>query len=424
MNMPNSPEAERALLGSVILSNHLASQAVAALRPEDFYSPVNRDIFLAIAELENSEIDALTIREAMKGHGKKLDLPYCSSLIVGLPNMARLDPYIAILKSQSALRRLMKVAAQLEARASEGDDPIELANETLTEIEEIQRRIGSASKTFRSIQELDSEVGAVYERLHRGDSTAIPTGFESLDQATRGGIHQGELWVIAAITGRGKSSWALNAARMQGERGIGAAIVSREMSDFENYVRLQSPMSNVAVWKVRTGMWPDDYNRLQEIRPFVARLPLWINSSTSNIFEIRSQVREIVKSQGVKTLFIDYLQLLNCSDNAKQSTRAQEVATVSRVLKEIAMDNQIGVFALAQFNRYANHNERPEIHHLAESSGIEKDASVVLILDMPERKENEREWDCTMRIAKHRNGPLLSLAYRYSGDTLTFSEAA
>jgi replicative DNA helicase len=196
------------------------------------------------------------------------------------------------------------------------------------------------------------------------------------------------------------------------------------MSEFENYIRVLAGASQVPVWRVKPGMFPDTYYSLQEWRPFTATLPIWINTKTSNIFEIRSQVRELVRTKAIRSLFIDYLQLLSVSPDSKMSSRAQEVATVSRVLKEIAMENQIAVFALAQFNRYAAHGEQPELHHLAESSGIEKDASLVLILDMEKQKDKDPTRECEMRIAKHRNGPCLSLKYRYRGDVLTFEEAA
>jgi replicative DNA helicase len=178
------------------------------------------------------------------------------------------------------------------------------------------------------------------------------------------------------------------------------------------------------MWKVKPGMYPDTFQALTEWRQPVSELPIFMNSSTANIFELRPLVRDLIRTQGIRSLFIDYLQLMSVNVETKNNTRAQEVATVSRVLKEIAMENQIGVFALAQFNRGGAHNEHPELHHLAESSGIEKDASLVLILDMPQQKEMEANRPCTMRIAKHRNGPLLSLDYVYRGDILTFQEAA
>lgn len=431
MNLPHDAESERALIGSILITNHLAGRLISELQPDDFYSVTNRQIFTAIVGLSesSSEITSVTIAQYLRATGEIAEngllriVSSCSRItadvIIGSP-----APYIKSLKEKATLRRIFQAAESAKARIDDGEGSQEVLRLLEDSVSEIRQRAGVMGSAFRSMSDVMRETEAQLDRLKNGDSSAVPTGFKALDQTTRGGIQPGDVWVIASLTGRGKSSWALGAARYQAEQGIPVAVVSREMSDYENSARMLSAVSQVPAWKIDCGLQPPIHSWLMEWVPHLAGLPMWINSRTGNIFEIRTQIKELVKRQGVRALFIDYLQLMGVTLETKNNTRAQEVATVSRVLKEIAMENQIGVFALAQFNRMGAHNDLPELHHLAESSGIEKDASLVLVLDMEKPQEGQSTRGCTMRIAKHRNGPLLSLAYRYRGDILSFEEAA
>lgn len=426
-SLPHSAEYENLIVGAILVNPFLFAKVVAELTTEDFYTLNARQVFQTMIQLDAESVDLseTTILHHLKSQKANYDIAYIVTLQHGVPVMTSdIRGYIAALKKKTALRRLLKLGSSIAEAAQETNDPLELLDDAEQSILEIRKRIGSVNQGFRSFEEIDVDAGEIIERLHKGESLAVPTGYKSLDRATRGGNQPGDVWVIASLTGRGKSSWALGAARQQAVAGIPVAFISKEMSEFENYTRVLSASSGVPAWRIKPGMFPDTYYSLQEWRGFTSTLPIVLNCGSGNLFQLRGQVRDLVRNKGIKSLFVDYLQLLNFGADTKLSSRAQEVATVSRVLKEMAMEHQIAVFALAQFNRYAAHGERPEIHHLAESSGIEKDASVVLILDMPEQKPNEPDRECEMRIAKHRNGPCLSLKYRYRGDILTFEEAA
>lgn len=423
MNLPNAEQEERMINGALMINPELIAQA--DLPAEDFYWPSSRYTYQAICALreEGEEITPPTI------HYRTQDLGHPVSVtdLIGMLNDARavtsIRKQVEIVREKALKRRIARVTMALNAGALNGEQGLDLIQKGEEALEELRRGLGGALRGFRTLKEIDLEAGEYYDKLRRGESNAIPTGFQQLDEATRGGIHPCDVWVVASLTGRGKSSWAIGAARWQAEQGHPVAFVSGEMADIENYTRLLCGAAGVAMWKVKPNMWPDTYQILNEWRAPVSDLPIFINSETASVRELRPLVKEIVKVRGVKTLFVDYLQLLSVG-NEWSDRRAQEVAAVSRSLKQIAMENKIGVFALAQFNRLAAYGERPELHHLAESGGIEKDASLVLILDMNEQKDGEVERLCTMRIAKHRNGPLLSLKYRYRGDTLTFWDAA
>lgn len=419
MNLPNAEQAERAIIGALMINPVLIGQA--DLSANDFYWPGIRECFKAIAGLieETGDIDPVSIHHRTELTGHVVSVLEISNMLDAARGLTSIRAEVEIVKEKARKRRIAKLTAALQAGALNGECSEDLIKQGEQALEEMRQELGARRGAFRSLKEIDVEAGQQYEKLRRGESTAIPTGFNQLDYTTRGGIQPGDVWVVAALTGRGKSAWALQAARYQGEQGIAVGCVSREMGDVENYTRLVCGAASLAMWKVRPGMFLDTYEALTEWRRPISELPIFINSRTSNVNELRMLVRELVKTEKIKTLFVDYLQLM---EGGQSATRAIEVAAVSRTLKQIAMDNQISVFALAQFNRMANHGDRPELYHLAESGGIEKDASLVLILEMNEQKDGEVVRPCAMRIAKHRNGPLMSLKYNYRGDTLTFEE--
>lgn len=418
--LPNEPEAERAVLGGIILENVLMSQAMAHLEPNDFYNKLNQKIYIRMCELSECSVDIDAITICQNGIGSQVR--YVADLTYGLPRALNLVNYIKILKDKSATRRFIRLSAEIEARAMDGDDVVSLAAHIDAVTSDIRKGAGIAGGAFRSFSEVAKEASATYEALHRGVSHCAPTGFASLDRATRGGIHPGDVWVVMALTGNGKSSWLLNAARHQGEKGIPSAIVSREMSDFENFARIHSSISGVAAWKIQPGIWPEDFHRLNDTCHVLSNLPIWINSRTGSVYELKQQVKDLVKNHAIRVLYVDYLQLMSAS-SGKTSTRAGEVEAISRTLKEIAMEHQIGVVSLSQPSREGARAPKVKASHNRESSAIEDDASVVLVIDMPEDREGLSEWECTMRIDKHRMGPKLSLSYRYNGQTLTFSES-
>jgi replicative DNA helicase len=223
-------------------------------------------------------------------------------------------------------------------------------------------------------------------------------------------------------------------------RGIPVGIVTAEMSDWEVMMRMLADIAKVPAWTIQTNVLREEqFERLEQGLVKLAGQPLWIDDRTTNIYEIRARVKSLVravipKSQPIQdrkfVLFVDYLQLLEVKSEDFSRfvmTRAQEVAKVSRVLKKLAKELNIWIFALAQFNRTANAKDetgqvRPEIHQLAESSGLEKDADLVGIIDMPEYIPGQAEREVALRIGKNRNAPPLSLPYIFNGDYMNFRE--
>lgn len=430
--LPSSPDAERAILGAIISDNALIEQAIALTKPSDYYVPSHRWIFTAMLALRErgSEINAVLIGEELKkqGHDPMGEGLYSSmaDMQFGVPRTSSIAQYAEIVIGKAQLRSIIRAAYQIaEAALDEEDDAAVIAERATSMMMQIERARHIESD-FRPFSEVAIEASSLYEQMHRGVSQAIPTGYASLDQVTRGGIYPGEVRVIMAKTGDGKTANALGSAKFQAAMGIPVGIVSLEMSDLENFFRIHSAMSGVAAWKIKAGIWPDDFHRLQDTIHLPGELPIWVasNARLASIYELRRQVVELVQEHKIRVLYVDYLQLVEAMTDKKNSTRALEVSTITRTLKMLAKELQIGVVELSQPSQEGAKSGKVKTIHNRESTAIGNDADIVIVIDMPEDRENMSGWECTMRIDKHRNGPKMALKFWYDGNTLSFSEDA
>jgi replicative DNA helicase len=424
--VPHDPEAERVVCGLILRNNVHRDEAMSLLSIDDFYVPSCRRFFAAVCEMEGLPIDYVTVANHFRANSELESIggmSFLTGLTYGLPDLPLIKRYATQILEKSLKRRLIKFSNSLTAICLEDEEDAQThLLWAQASLDEISARANVSGGDFKPFFEVSKEAREYYDKCLSGVQMGLATGFPSLDRATRGGIHPGQLWVISALTGKGKSAWMIGVARHIAAHGQMVGIVSREMSGLENFIRAHSAISGVAVWKIAPNMFPTSHQNLVDTIDDVAELPIFINTDTSNIYDIRAKVKRLVK-QGAAVLFVDYLQLLTAQSGSRQQTnRTQEVAACARVLKEIAMDLQIGVVALAQFNRGAANSERPELHQLADSSEIEKASDITLILDMDAPQEGEAVRNCSMRIAKQRNGPEMSLKYRYDGNLLVFSE--
>lgn len=425
--LPNSLEAEDSLLGAVMFDNSLVDEAIALVRPEDFYTPSRRVVFEAMISLaaKGSKIDITTLKVELEST-KNLERAGGVTALAGLYGLyvavVSVKDYANIVRSKALYRKIYKQALSIARNAlDESDEAGALVEAATTAMMQIER-YGSVESDFRSFSEIAVDASELYEQMYKGESRAMPTGYASLDQATRGGIYPGEVRVIMATTGSGKTAWALGAAKHQASMGIPVAFVSLEMSDIENFFRIHSAMSGVAAWKIKGGIWPHDYQTLQETIRLPGDLPIWMASSSrmANVYEMRRQVKEIVIKHKIRMLYVDYLQLAEAM--MEKGTRALEISTVTRILKLMAREFQMGVCELSQPSQEGAKSGKVRTIHNRESTAIGNDADIVIAIDMPEDRENLDEWECTQRIDKHRNGPKMALKYWYHGPTMTFSE--
>lgn len=284
-----------------------------------------------------------------------------------------------------------------------------------------EKDLAAGETGFVFMDELKDRVDAVYQDLFDGVSYAVPTYFERIDREILDGFSKGDLHIVCGFTGQGKSALALNFALRQAKAGHCVGVVSREMSAIENVIRLQASDASVPRWKIKSQMFEQTLNELRANLETMAGLPMAFNTSTDNVEDLRPQIKQAVEERGMAIVYVDYLQLMHSSKNA---SRAEEVATVSRTLKLIAMENNIPVVALCQFNRGAVSASKFDLlSFLKESSGIEQDASSIVYVQFQKTDVPVKEKDGLVTILKNRNGaPFAEIQMTYQGETFTFKE--
>lgn len=322
-------------------------------------------------------------------------------------------------KSASLKAFLLSEAASLALR-SDAAAP-ELLESLRRIVEHADSEYRTVADDFVMIADLVPQVKTVLDDLHAGTNYSLSTGFSEFDRQILDGFSKGDLHVIAGSTGSGKTALALNIALNQAKSNNLVGLVSREMSSTENIIRLLCSDTATERWKVRRAMFDDTYaTLLGTLRDKFRPLPFAINTATTSVQMLRPQVKRWVEQKGLTALYVDYLQLL--ASDARHNSRADEISTVSRTLKLIAMENNIPVVALCQFNRGANNADDFDLlGYLKESSGIEQDASTVTHIKI-ERSESPRK-AASLRVLKNRNGATMhTVELDYDGPTFTFRE--
>ena len=427
-SIPHNLEAERALLGSILLDNSSLNFALEILGKDDFYSEAHRITFekmSAISE-KNRAIDLVTLSEELAKEGlleKSGGAAYLSALTDGVPigTTAAMGEYCRIVKEKSTIRRLISSSNNVIARCMEGsDDPealIDLAQSQVFEIAE--QRVQSGFATVRDI--VKTSFGKIDVLFDRGQQvTGIETGLEDLDNMTSG-LQPGELIVIAARPSLGKTALALNIAAhaaIKGRKVVG--MFSLEMSKESLVIRLLCSEARIDSHKLRTGFSSrEDWNRMTPALGRLSEAPFYIDDTPAlSIMQIRAKARRMKAEKGLDLLIVDYLQLI--SGPSKSENRTQEVAYISRNLKSIAKELKVPVVALSQLSRAPEQRtgaagQRPQLSDLRESGSIEQDADVVIFIyrekkpveEEPEAGEESAQGGSETRliIGKQRNGP-------------------
>ena len=423
--IPQSPDAERALLGSILLDNTALNYATEVLIPDDFFSTAHRYVFekmIALSEM-GRVIDVVTLSEEMKKTGlldKVGGASYLSGLTDGAPigTMSAVEEYCRIIKDKSTVRQLLNASDNVIARCLSGREDseklIDLAQGQIFEI--AQRGVPSGFSTVREI--VKTSFGKIDVLFDRGQRvTGIETGLEDLDNMTSG-LQTGELIVIAARPSLGKTALALNIAAhaaIQHRKMVG--MFSLEMSKESLVVRLLCSEARIDSHKLRTGFSSrEDWNRMTPALGRLSDAPLYIDDSPAlSIMQIRAKARRMKAERGLDLLIVDYLQLITVHEQFK--TRNDEVAYVSRNLKSIAKELKVPVLALSQLSRApeSRPGQRPQLSDLRESGNIEQDADVVIFI-FREKRAAERGQEgaeepaqggseTRLIIGKQRNGP-------------------
>ena len=438
-SLPANVEAERAILGAILLDNLSFNEAAEHLQSEDFSLDSHRRIYARMVELMDSSrpIDLITLVEELDRH-KELqaigDVGYISGLIDGVPDRPSIEHYIKIVRDKALLRGLINTASSAIARASEQSD---LAEEILNDTEAAilglsEKRIG---RGFLGIQEIIKEsFGSVDALLQRGQRiTGLATHYTDLDEMTSG-FQPSDLIIIAARPSMGKTSFAMNIAEnvaIDDQKVVG--VFSLEMSREALLLRMLCSRARVDAHKMRTGsLWREDMQKVTHAMEELAHAPIFIDDTPGiALSEMRAKARRLQQAQGSLSLIVvDYLQLMS-GGGRRYENRTQEVSAISRGLKGIAKEMKVPVVALSQLSRApesrGSGDHRPQLADLRESGSIEQDADVVAFIFREEvYKPDEPELDgiAELIIRKQRNGPTGTVKMAFIKSSTRFESLA
>jgi replicative DNA helicase len=422
--VPHNLEAERALLGSILLDNSALNLALEGVGKDDFFSEAHRITFekmIAISE-KNRTIDLVTLSEELAKEGqieRAGGAAYLAALTDGVPigTSVAVSEYSRIVKEKSIVRRLINASNNLISRCLEGtDDPdtlIDLAQSQVFDIAE--QKVTSGFTNIRDI--VKSSFGTIDDLLDRGQRvTGIETGFVDLDNMTSG-LQPGELVVVAARPSLGKTALALNiAAHAATKHRKTVGLFSLEMSKESLVIRLLCSEAETDSHRLRSGFSSrEDWNKLTRALGRLGDAPLFIEDTPAlSIMQIRAKARRLKMERGLDLMIVDYLQLV--SGQGRFENRTQEVSYISRGLKSIAKELRVPVLALSQLSRAPEQRlgQRPQLSDLRESGSIEQDADVVIFIFRQRKaaEEGEAEGEVDRRgvemkliVGKQRNGP-------------------
>ena len=415
--LPHSPEAEKSVIGSMIMDREAIRAAAEILRGEDFYQSQYGIIFDTIVELcnEGRPVDLVTLQERLREKGlpeEISDMEYARDLLDAVPTSANIRYYAQIVGDKALLRRLIKACGEVSDSCylqQEGTDAIlETSEKKMFEL--FQRKDVS---DYVPIRQIVLNVVDNIEKASRtqGNVTGLATGFVDLDYKTSG-FQPSDLILIAARPSMGKTAFALNIARhMAFKGGATVAIFSLEMSKEQLVSRMLSMESRVDSQSLRTGdLRDEDWTKLVEGADVIGRSNLIIDDTPGiTVAALRSKCRKYKLEHDLGIIFIDYLQLMSGSGRGGDS-RQQEISDISRALKAVARELQVPVVALSQLSRAVEQrpNHRPMLSDLRESGAIEQDADVVMFIyrDDYYNKDTEKKNIAEIQIAKQRNGPI------------------
>lgn len=430
---PQDIEAERSVLGALMLDKNAIIQVADLINADDFYSPAHGKIFEAIIELfeKNEPIDVLSVTNKLKEKNLLKEIGgsgYLTDLINGVPSAAHVSYYAKLVKHKKVFRELIGTSAEITEKAFDaGEDAEEL-------LDEIEQKIFSISKKSRpqNFVLVKDELKSAYERiekLHQGEKglRGVTTGFDDLDHYLSG-FQPSDFIILGARPSLGKTSFCLDVARnaaTKTQAPIG--IFSIEMSKDQVIDRLIAAEAQVPLWKLRTGRLSEEieFEMIQEALDRLSKANIFIDDTPSpNIIQIRSMARRLQAERGLGLLIVDYLQIIqprNYTDNMVSA-----MTEISRGLKSLARELQVPILAAAQLSRAVEQREVkiPRLSDLRESGSLEQEADVVLFIYRKDRDRldaaPEEQNNVEIIIAKHRNGPLGTVNLKFDSEKASF----
>jgi replicative DNA helicase len=419
---PHDLDAERAVIGAMLVSETAVAVVAERLAAEDFYSEVHRIIYGAMMRLysRGEPIDQLTLTNELRSVNEFERIggrPYVFQIVESVPTAANAGRYADIVRGKALLRAIIDVGSRITEDAFREPEDV---SEALDSAEQLV--YGVSNRTLRErlapVSELAPGALEMIQRLYEqeGEVTGVETGFEDLDRLTTG-FHKSDLIILAARPAMGKTALSLNAIwHASGEKKMPVAIFSLEMSKEQLVQRLISQTTRIPAQALRSGnVKAEDWPKLVRGVAEVSRAPIWIDDTAGvTLMEIRAKVRRLASQLNVagemplSLVVVDYLQLMVGQGNRAEN-RQQEIAEISRGLKVLARDLDVPVLAIAQLSRAveARHDKRPLLSDLRDSGAIEQDADMVMFLYRDEyyNSESDDKGIAEVIVGKHRNGP-------------------
>jgi len=430
---PQSIDAEKALLGSLMLKPDGIHEVTDIVSGDSFYVEKHRVIFRAMIDLATAgnPIDLLSTANRLKEVGnleKSGGNSYLADLVSAVPTSANLKYYAEIVQKKAMMRALIEASADIGElgydESREIDDLLDTAEKRIYEV--------TSSPTLRKFIAIGDTLSEAWERfdnLHKGEHElrGIPTGFASLDNVLAG-FQRSDLIILAARPSMGKTALALDIARQTAiNHGTPVGIFSLEMSSQQLVDRMLAAEARVDAWKLRTGKIDSDeeFERIRDAMEKLSKAPIYIDDQpASNALIMRSVARRLKRENGIGLLIVDYLQLMTSTAGRSADSLVQQVTEISRSLKTLARELDVPVLALSQLSRaIETRRGRPRLSDLRDSGSIEQDADVVMFIHNEDRyKENTEEKSnvTEILIEKHRNGPTGKVELYFDAKRATF----
>jgi replicative DNA helicase len=418
---PQNIEAERSVLGSLMLDKDAIIKVANLIRIGDFYKDDHNMIYEAMVELyeKREPIDVLSLSNRLE-EKNQLDKvggsSYLTSLVNSVPSSSNVEHYAKVVQKKSTLRKLITASGEItEMGYKESEDVEKILDEAEQKLFSVSQKY--IKQDFVSIKSILESAFNRIDELHKGDHKlrGVPCGFPDLDNLLAG-FQKSDLVIIAARPSIGKTSLALDLARQIAvQQKVPVGIFSLEMSSDQLIDRMLAAQSGVDLWRLRTGRLKsedgdDDFQKIGEAMGILSEAPIFIDDAgSSNVMEMRTMARRLQSEHNVGVIIVDYLQLMEGRSSGGDN-RVNEISEISRALKQLARELNIPIIALSQLSRAVESRspQIPKLSDLRESGSIEQDADIVIFLYREDREKPDtpNKNIIELHIAKHRNGPV------------------
>lgn len=429
---PHSLEAEKALLGSILMRGEALHDVVDLISSDSFYTNQHRYIWNSILELhtKGAPIDLLTVSARLK-EKEQLDqsggMTYLTEVINSVPSSTNANHYAQIVEKKHGMRELLRVSEQISGLGYDEDSDL---HELLEKAEKVLYNVTNktGSHKFIALKDTLHEAWERLDHLHKtkDELRGVPSGFSDLDNKLSG-FQKSDLIILAARPSMGKTSLALDIARKAAvNHKVPVAIFSLEMSSQQLVDRMLSAESQVDSWKIRTGHNLSVEADFKAIGDAISRLsdaPIYIDDAPgNNILKMRAVARRLKNEKGLGLIVVDYLQLMVPTNSRNNDNIVQQVTEISRSLKNLARELEVPVLALSQLSRAVEQRGgKPRLSDLRDSGSIEQDADVVMFIHRDQDQEQGgRKEEAEIMIEKHRNGPTGIVKLYFDSKKTTF----